>query len=109
MVGTFAQDFELSQWQDRNNASKQVLSLKQQFPKGRTALYSAWGRATSILGNAQFADSVFLVADGGDNFRSGKPQRVVESLGARGVRVFVFLVDSGVYKTPEEGEAPENV
>lgn len=67
------------------------------------------GWATSILGNAQFADSVFLVTDGDDNFRTGKPQQVVESLAARGVRVFVFLVDSGVYKTPEEREAPESM
>lgn len=50
MVGTFAQDLQLSQWQDRSNASKQVLSLKQQFPKGRTALYSAWGGQRRSLG-----------------------------------------------------------
>jgi len=109
MVGRFAQDFELSQWQDSSGANKQVFSLKQPFPKGRTALYSALDKATSILGNAQFADTVFFVTDGGDNFRTGKPQQVVESLAGRGVRVFVFLVDSGVYKTPEEREAPENM
>ena len=109
MVGTFAQDLQLSQWQDSSGASKQVFSLKQPFPKGRTALYSASDKATSILGNAQFADTVFLVTDGGDNFRTGKPQQVVESLAGRGVRVFVFSVDSGVYKTPEGREAPENM
>jgi hypothetical protein len=109
MIGTFAQDLQLSQWQDRDSASKQVLTMKQQFPKGRTALYSALDKAASVLGNAQSLDSVFLVTDGGDNFRTVKPQQVVESLTARGIRVFVFLVDSGEYKTPEEREAPENM
>jgi len=109
IVGTFAQDLQLSQWQDRDSASKQVLTMKQRYPKGRTALYSALDKATSGLGNAQFLDTVFLVTDGGDNFRTVKPQQVVESLAARGIRVFVFLVDSGEYKTPEEREAPENM
>jgi hypothetical protein len=109
MVGTFAQDLQLSQWQDRTSASKQLLTMKQQFPKGRTALYSALDKVASLLGNAESLDSVFLVTDGGDNFRTVKPQQVVASLAARGIRVFVFLVDPGVYKTPEEREAPENM
>jgi hypothetical protein len=108
-MGKFADRLQLSQWQDRESVRQQVLSLKYQPPKGRTALYSALEEALSLFAENRFADSVYLVTDGGENRSTIKSQRLVNDLLARGIRVFVFLVVAGEYKSPEEIEGPRNL
>jgi|HubBroStandDraft_4_1064222.scaffolds.fasta_scaffold03052_3 hypothetical protein len=106
-VGKFAERLQLSQWQDRDSARDQVLSLKYQSPKGTTALYSAVNEASSVFRGVQFADTIFLVTDGGENHNNISLRHTVENLVARGIRVFVFLVvPLEPYKTPEEQNGP---
>ena len=105
-VGRFAELLQLSPWQDRESAREQVLSLKYQSPKGKTALYSAVSEAASMFRGAQFGDTVYLITDGGENHSAVSSRRLVEDLVARGVRVFVFLVAPKQYQTAEEREGP---
>ncbi len=109
-VGRFAERLQLSQWQDRDSARDQVLSLKYQSPKGTTALYSAVNGASSVFRGVQFADTIFLVTDGGENHNNISLHHTVENLVARGIRVFVFLVvPSEPYKTAEEQAGPQEM
>jgi VWA domain containing CoxE-like protein len=109
-VGRFAEQLQLSQWQDRDSARDRVLSLKYQSPKGKTALYSAVNEALSVFRGVQFADTIYLVTDGAENHSAVSSRHLVENLVARGIRVFVFLVvPSEPYKTPEEQNGPQEM
>jgi VWA domain containing CoxE-like protein len=109
-VGRFAQRLQLSQWQNRDSARDQVLTLKYQSPKGTTALYSAVNEASSAFRGVQFADTIFLVTDGGENHSNISLRHTVENLVGRGIRIFVFLVvPSEPYKTPEEQNGPQEM
>lgn len=109
-VGRFAERLQISQWQDRDSAREQVLSLKYQSPKGTTALYSAVSEAASMFRRAQFGDSIYLVTDGGENHSAMSLHRLIENLVARGIRVFVFLVvPKEPAKSQEELNAPHDM
>jgi hypothetical protein len=101
--GIFAERLQLSQWQDRDGAREQALSLKYQTPKGKTALYSAIDEAVSAFRSPQFGDAIYLVTDGGEDNSKMSFHLLVENLVARGIRVFVFLVVKE-YKTSVERE-----
>jgi hypothetical protein len=108
-VGTFAERLHVSPWKDRDGAREEVLSLKNQSPKGTTALYSAVTEAASSFRGNQFADVIYLVTDGGENHSRMNFGPFVENLVARGVRIFVFLVVPREPKTPEEINGPQEM
>jgi hypothetical protein len=109
-VGRFAERLQLSQWQDRDSAREQVLSLKYQPPKGTTALYSAVNEATSMFRGLRVGDTIYLITDGGENHSAVSSRQLVEDLVRRGIRVFVFLVRPAEgFKTPEERNGAQDM
>ena len=109
-IGTFAKQLQVSEWGDRELARTQILHLKDQNPKGYTALYSSVGAAAEHFVGPQFADVIYLVTDGGDTSSRASVGRLAGDLLKRGVRVFVFLV--GPFeepKTPEERQGPQDM
>ena len=61
------------------------------------------------LGDAEFGDTIYLVADEGENLSAISQRRLVQNLITDGIRTFVFLVNTSDSKTPEEREGPQNM
>lgn len=108
-LGAFNEQDKFGKFESRQQAGRDLVALAQEKPNHQTALYAALKDAATQLQPPQFGDAIFLVTDGGDN-RSGELQKKArQELIARGLRVFVFLVTSKDFKTPEEREGPTDM
>jgi hypothetical protein len=90
-------------FEDRQRIGRRVLELAKRKPKGHTALFDAIDQVLSLFEAQQPGDAIFLVSDGGDDKSKVSSTKLREKLIAHGVRVFVFLVPTGL-ATPEEIE-----
>ena len=95
-VGTFGEHLQVSEFRDRTSIIRQVPALGKQEPKHRTALYDAVRNASSLFKPPHFGDAIYLVTDGGDNYSQVELRQLEDELITRGVRVFVFLVNTNV-------------
>jgi hypothetical protein len=106
-LGTFNQRSKFGTFESRQQVADELMSLAQhEKPHHQTAIYGALKDAAAQLEPAQFGDTIFLVTDGGDNHSADLQKKAQEELLARGIRVFVFLVEDKDFRTPEERNGP---
>lgn len=84
---------ESNGFESRELVGARVLDLAKRQPKGDTALLNSIHQVLSLFGELHFGDVIYLVTDGGDNKSKISLPKLEEELIARGVRLFVFLVD----------------
>jgi hypothetical protein len=92
-VGTFTDEAQFSGFEERNAIGQRLLAMKNIRPRGRTALYSAIGKAVSLLNPPHPGDAIFIVSDGGDDAGDVSEKTVEDELIKSGIRVFVFFVE----------------
>lgn len=93
---------ESPDFESRDAVAQRVLNLKVREPYGATALYRSLERALDDSTELRFGDIIYLVTDGGNNEGNATRSDAARKLIARGIRVFVFLVESDQPLTPEE-------
>lgn len=108
--GTFSEQLQLSEFHDGTSFAQQVFALGKRRPDHTTALFDAVSDASSLFKTPQFGDAIYVVTDGGDNRSSISLSRLEDKLVARGVRVFVFLVNAKPpFRTPEERQGLDDM
>jgi len=104
-LAIFARDVrrESPDFESRDAMAQRVLSLQARAPSGQTALYRSLERVLDDSAELRFGDVIYLVTDGGNNEGNATRSDAARKLVARGIRVFVFLVESDLpFLTPEE-------
>jgi hypothetical protein len=107
-LAIFAQKLrrESPNFESREAVGDRVLGLKELSPYGPTALYNSLEELVDEFAGLRFGDVIYLVTDGG-NTSGGTRAEAVRVLNARGIRVFIFLVEMNRgFPTEEEKLGP---
>jgi hypothetical protein len=78
-------------------------AVQSQSKSRTTALWDSLLNAVSIFGSPQPGDAVYLITDGGDNMSKIRPGQIEDSFLGKGIRLFAFLVVSGLMPDEEQG------
>ena len=100
---------ESNDFENRKRLEASILGLAKERPKGETALFDSIHRALIVFPELRFGDAIYIVTDGGDNKSKISLAKLEEETLSRGVRVFVFLVSRGGFRTVEESSGASQV
>ena len=107
---TFDIRTQMSSFASREEAQKKLLALKDNQPRGRTAIYNAVQDSLSLFGDPTFGDAIYIVSDGGDDYGKEDRKEVTDAVLQRGIRVFAFIVqDPRLPMTLEERYGPSGL
>jgi hypothetical protein len=84
-------------FESHQEIQRRVLELAKREPKGFTALWNSIDQVLSRFADLQSGDAIYLVTDGEDNRGMTPFSALQQHLLARGIRVFLFLVQTSAF------------